>query len=222
MRFNVIVISFLLFLSVQIQAQNATTEKDLIAEKTELVATRLKLDETKKQSVYNVLSQTDKRIKDLAQGTADYAKLINYIDQERNDMLKVALSQEEFSLYQKNFMSKDKAEITAYISKNNAFIAKKANAELKAKQESEKLMKADKAKMEKEEAKAKIAAKKAAEKSKNDEKKAAAKQKLADKKEKDKLKKEADKQKAADKKAADKQKALEKKQKELEKKLNKK
>jgi hypothetical protein len=210
-----------------------TAQKDLVAEKTDLVATRLKLDGTKKETVHKIFVQTDKRITDLAYGTPDYVKLINYINQERSDMLKAALTTEEFSEYQKNFSSKDLAEVNKYIAQNNAFMTKKANDELKEQKETERIMSKDKEKVKKDEEKAKLTAKKEADKQKIADKKAQEKQKAADKKEKEKQKaadkKAKEKQKAEEKKQKEKdkkelarQKALEKKQKELEKKLNKK
>ncbi|MDR0560374.1 MAG: hypothetical protein LBG92_09385 [Prevotellaceae bacterium] len=221
MRVKLLIFSFLGFALLS-NAQTPKTEKDLAAEKAATVATRLKLGDDKKKSVYNVFSQTDKRIADLELGTPDYAKLITYINQERNDMLKVALSPEEYSEYQKLYASKDMSEISRYISQNNTFMTKKAADELKAKKEAERIMNADKAKIEKEELKAKIAAKKAEEKAKQNAKKEAEKQKAADKKEKEKQKAAAKKLKEQEKKELAKQKALEKKQKELEKKLKKK
>jgi hypothetical protein len=233
-RKNLLVLSFLLFLGTGSQAQGVqATVKDPVEEKTNAVVTRLKLDENKKKAVYNIFSQTEKRITDLALGTPDYTKLINYINQERSDMLKTALSQDEYTSYQKFYATSDSNEITGYIKKNNAYMTKQAAEEAKAKKASEKIMQSDKEKIKKEEAKQKLANKKAADKQKADEKKAATKQKLDDKKAADKAKiaakKEKEKQKKADaklkadeKKAAAKQKALEKKQKELDKKLNKK
>jgi hypothetical protein len=223
LRNKLLIVSFLLFLGIESRAQEVqATVKDPVEEKTNAVATRLNLDESKKKAVYNIFSQTEKRITDLALGTPDYTKLINYINQERSDMLKVALSPDEFTAYKKFYGTSDNNEITGYIKKNNAFLTKQAAEEAKAKKANEKIMQADKNKLKKEEAKEKLAAKKAADKQKADEKKAAAKQKQADKKEKEKQKKAAAKQKADEKKAAAKQKALEKKQKELDKKLNKK
>jgi hypothetical protein len=231
---NLLFLSFLLFLGIQSHAQTGqNTIKDPVEEKTNAVATRLNLDENKKKAVYNAFMQTEKRIADLALGTPDYTKLINYINQERSDMLKTALSPEEYAAYQKSYAISDNNEINSYIKKNNAFLTKKAAEEAKAKKDNDKLMKADKQKIEKEETKQKIAAKKAAEKQKMDEKKAAVKEKAAAKKAADKEKAaakkaatkekaEAKKEKERQKKAAAQQKALEKKQKELDKKLNKK
>jgi hypothetical protein len=160
-------LSFLMFLGIQSHAQTGqTVVKDPVAEKTNTVATRLKLDENKKKSLYNIFSQTEKRIADLAFGTPDYAKLIGYINQERSDMLKTALSPDEYDSYQRFYATSDSNEITSYIKKNNAFLTKKAAADLKAERENEKLMQADKQKIKKEEEKQKLAAKKAAEKEK--------------------------------------------------------
>jgi hypothetical protein len=234
MKKNLLFLSFLLFLGIQSHAQTGqNTVKDPVEEKTNTVATRLNLDEDKKKAVYNAFLQTEKRITDLALGTADYTKLINYINQERLDMLKTALSPEEFASYQKFYAVSDDNEINSYIKKNNAFLTKKAAEETKAKKENEKLMQADKLKIKKEEEKQKIADKKAAEKQKIADKKAEAKEKATTKKVADKEKAaakkaeakekaEAKKEKERQKKAAAKQKALEKKQKELDKKLNKK
>jgi hypothetical protein len=219
---KIFILSFLLFLGINSRAQTTPTAKNPVEEKTNLVATRLNLDEEKKKTVFNIFSQTDKRITDLELGTPDYAKLINYINQERKDMLKVALSAEEFANYQKYFYAKDDSEITKYITQNNTFMTKKSAAELKEKKDNDKIMLADKTKLAKEEAKAKVAAKKAADKEKVAEKKQKEKQKAADKKEKERAKKEAAKLKDMEKKNAAKQKALEKKQKALDKKLNKK
>jgi hypothetical protein len=219
---RIFILSFLLFLGINSHAQTVqTTAKDPVEEKTNAVATRLNLDEEKKKAVSNIFSQTDKRINDLALGTPDYAKLINYINQERKDMLKVALATDEFTAYQKYFYARDDNEINNYIKQNNTFLTKKAAADLKEKKENDKIMMADKTKLAKEETKAKIAAKKAADKEKLAEKKAKEKQKAADKKEKERAKKEAAKLKETEKKNAAKQKALEKKQKALDKKLNK-
>jgi hypothetical protein len=222
MKNMLLILSFLLFLGVNSQSQTPTTGKDPVEEKTNTVATLLKLDGEKRKAVYNIFSQTDKRIVDLAQGTPDYTKLINYINQERSDMLKSALSADEFAVYQKSFAVKDNNEINSYIKANNTYLTKKAAEEEKAKKASEKLMLADKEKIKKEEAKQKIAEKKAAEKQKIADKKAAAKEKAAAKKEKERQKKEEAKLKNEEKKNLAKQKALEKKQKELDKKLNKK
>jgi histone H1/5 len=234
MKERLLFLSFLLFLGIQSHAQTGqNTVKNPVEEKTNAVVTRLNLDENKKKAVYNVFSQTEKRIADLALGTPDYTKLINYINQERSDMLKIALSPEEFTLYQKFYATSDDNEINSYIKKNNAFLTKKAAEEAKAKKDNEKLMQADKLKLKKEEEKQKMAEKKAAEKQKIADKKAAEKEKTAAKKtaEKEKAaakkaaakeKAEAKKEKERQKKAAAKQKALEKKQKELDKKLNKK
>ena len=235
MKNRLLITCFLMLISVSYLSAQAQQEAqtDPTTVKTDLVATRLKLDAGKKETVYKIFTQTDKRIADLEYGTPDYVKLINYINQERSDMLKAALTTEEFAEYQKNFASKDLSEVNKYVSQNNAFMTKKASAELKEKKETERIMAKDKDKVKKDEAKAKLAAKKAADKEKADAKKAAdkekadakkeaAKQKAADKKAKDKQKVEAKKQKEKEKKEADKQKALEKKQKELEKKLNKK
>jgi hypothetical protein len=221
MNKKLFLLSFLLFLGIQSQAQ-APAGKDPVEEKTNTVATRLNLDEDKKKSVYNIFSQTDKRITDLALGTSDYTKLINYINQERQDMLKAALSPEEFASYQKFYGTSDNNEINSYIKKNNAYLTKQATEEAKAKKSNEKIMQADKQKIKKEEVKQKAAEKKAADKQKFADKKAAEKEKNAAKKEKERIKREEAKQKVADKRAAAKQKALEKKQKELDKKLNKK
>jgi hypothetical protein len=227
-------LSFLMFLGTQSHAQTGQVAvKDPVEEKTNAVVTRLKLDENKKKSVYNIFSQTEKRIADLALGTPDYTKLINYINQERADMLKAALTLDEYNSYQKFYATSDNNEITAYIKKNNTYLTKKAAEEAKAKNNNEKLMQADKQKIKKEEEKQKIAEKKAAEKEKIAAKKAAEKEKAIAKKttekEKAAAKKAAEKEKAAakkekekQKKAAAKQKELEKKQKELDKKLNKK
>jgi hypothetical protein len=234
MKKGLLVLSFSLFLGIQSHAQTGqVAEKNPVEEKTNAVATRLNLNEEKKKSVYNIFSQTDKRITDLALGTPDYTKLINYINQERQDMLKTILSQNEFDSYRKFYATSDNNEINSYIKKNNAYLTKLATDEEKAKKSNEKIMQADKQKLKKEEAKQKDAEKKAVQKQKLADKKAADKQKLADKKaaqkekveakkEKEKLKKEKAKQKAEEKKNAAKQKALEKKQKELDKKLNKK
>jgi hypothetical protein len=235
MRRKIFMLGFLLFLGISSHAQTVpATTKNPVEEKTNAVVTRLNIDnEEKKRTVSNIFTQTDKRITDLELGTPDYTKLINYINQERKDMLKVALSADEFTAYQKYFSAKDDNEITDYIKQNNTFLTKKAAADLKEKKDNDKIMLADKTKLAKEEAKEKVAAKKAAEKQKVADKKAAEKQKAADKKEKEKqkaadkkekerAKKEADKLKEAEKKNAAKQKALEKKQKELDKKLNKK
>jgi hypothetical protein len=234
MKKKLLFLSFLLFLGVQSHAQTGqNTSKDPVEEKTNAVVTRLNLDESKKKAVYNVFSQTEKRIADLALGTPDYTKLINYINQERSDMLKTALSPEEFTSYQKFYAASDDNEINSYIKKNNAFLTKKAAEDAKAKKDNEKLMQADKQKIKKDEEKQKIAEKKAAEKEKTTAKKAAEKEKITAKKaaEKEKAaakkasakeKADAKKEKERQKKAAEKQKALEKKQKELDKKLNKK
>ena len=224
MKNRLLITCFMMLISasyLSAQTQQAA-QQDPATVKTDLVATRLKLDAGKKETVHKIFVQTDKRIADLEFGTPDYVKLINYINQERSDMLKAALTTEEFAEYQKNFASKDMSEVNKYVSQNNAFMTKKANAELKEKKETERIMAKDKDKVKKDEAKAKAAAKKAADKEKADSKKADAKQKAADKKAKDKQKVEAKKQKEKEKKEAAKQKALEKKQKELEKKLNKK
>jgi len=233
MKCKLLLMSFLLFFGINSQAQTQTAGKNPVEEKTNAVAIRLNLDGEKKTAINNIFTQTEKRITDLAQGTPDYTKLINYINTERSEMLKVALSPEEFSNYQKFFTARDNAEINTYIKNNNVYLTKKTTAELKEKKETDKIMQADKVKLAKEEEKAKIAAKKAADKQKIADKKAAdklkadakkekIKQKAADKKEAERLKKENAKQKAIDKKNADTQKALEKKQKELDKKLNKK
>jgi hypothetical protein len=225
MKNVLLTLSFLLFLGIRSHAQTATTVGDPVEKKASAVATRLNLDEDKKKAIYNIFSQTEKRIADLAYGT-DYTKLINYINQERSEMLKVALSAEEFSSYQKFYATGDSNEILGHIKKNNAFLAKQVAEEKKNK----KLMETDKLKNEKEEEKQKAAEKKAADKQKADAKKAdakakadakkvAAKEKAAAKKEKEKLKKEEAKRKNEEKKNAAKQKALEKKQKELDKKL---
>ncbi|MDR1170212.1 MAG: hypothetical protein LBK97_05185 [Prevotellaceae bacterium] len=220
---KLLILSFFMFLGIESQAQAVqTAAKDPVGEKTNAVATRLKLDDSKKKSVYNVFSQTDKRIADLAIGTPDYAKLINYINQERSDMLKTILSPDEFASYQKFYTASNNNEINAYIKKNNAFLTKQAAEEAKAKKDNEKTMRTDKEKIKKEELKQKMADKKAADKQKATDKKAADKQKLADKKEKEQQKKALAKQKADEKKNIQKQKALEKKQKELDKKLSKK
>ncbi|MDR1582447.1 MAG: hypothetical protein LBS55_04175 [Prevotellaceae bacterium] len=208
-----LILSFLLFSGIRSQSQTVpTTGKDPVEEKTNVIATRLNLDEEKKKAVYNILSQTEKRIEDLALGTPDYTKLINYINQERLDMLKSTLSGDEFVSYQKNFTTKDNSEINAYIKTNNTYLIKKAAEEDKAQKANEKIMQIDKQKIKKEEEKEKIAAKK----QKEAEKKAEDKQKAVEKKEADKLKaaekKEADKLKAAEKKEADKLKATEKKE----------
>jgi hypothetical protein len=222
MKNKLLILSFLLFLGIESQAQTPTTVKDPIQEKTNAVATRLNLDEGKTKSVYNVFLQTDKRIDDLALGTPDYAKLIKYIDQERLDMLKSALSPEEFTSYQKFFVPKDNSEITSYIKKNNTYLTKQAAEEAKAKKSNDKIMQSDKQKIKKDEDKQKLADKKAADKQKLADKKAVTKQKADEKKQKEKLKREEKKQKDLDKRNAAKQKALEKKQKDLDKKLNKK
>jgi hypothetical protein len=223
MKNILLALSFLMFLGVQSHAQTGQTAvKDPVEEKTNAVITRLKLDESKRKSVYNIFSQTAKRIADLELGTPDYAKLINYINQERSDMLKTALTPDEYDSYQKFYATSDNNEITAYIKKNNAFLTKKAAEEAKAKKDNERLMQADKLKIKKEEEKQKIAEKKALEKQKAADKKAAAKQKAADKKAAEKQKATAKKEKEKQKRAEAKQKALEKKQKELDKKLNKK
>ncbi|MDR0725957.1 MAG: hypothetical protein LBF59_08135 [Prevotellaceae bacterium] len=223
MKKKILFLSFLMFLGIQSYAQTGqTTVKDPVEEKTSAVVARLKLDENKKKSVYNIFSQTEKRIADLALGTPDYTKLINYINQERMDMLKTTLSSEEYISYQKFYTTNDNNEINSYIKKNNAFLTKKAAEEAKAKRENEKLMQADKQKLKKEEERQKLADKKAADKQKLADKKAADKQKAADKKAAQKEKAAAKKEKEQQKKAAAKQKALEKKQKELDKKLNKK
>jgi hypothetical protein len=222
MKSILLILSFLLFLGIKSQAQTPTTGKDPVEEKTNAVATHLKLDEEKKRAIHNIFSQTNKRIADLALGTPDYTKLINYINQERSDMLKSALSADEFTSYQKSFAAKDNNEINTYIKANNTHLTKKAAEEEKAKKTNEKLMQADKEKIKKEEAKQKIAEKKAADKQKLADKKAAAKEKAAAKKEKEKKKKEEAKLKNEEKKNIAKQKALEKKQKALDKKLNKK
>ncbi|MDR1886400.1 MAG: hypothetical protein LBQ70_00655 [Prevotellaceae bacterium] len=220
---NILLIAGLLMFGITSKAQDAQTAgTDPVETQTNAVAARLNLNEEKKKAVYNIFSQTEKRITDLAQGTPDYTKLINYINQERSDMLKAALSPDEFALYQKVYMTKDNNEINAYIKKNNAYLMKKASEEAKAKKENDRIMQADKLKIKKEEDKQKLAAKKEADKKKLADKKEAAKQKADAKKEKEKLKKEEAKRKALEKKNADKQKALEKKQKELDKKLNKK
>jgi hypothetical protein len=231
---NLLFLSFWLFLGILSHAQTGqNTVKDPVEEKTNTVATRLNLDENKKKAIYNVFSQTEKRIADLAFGTPDYTKLISYINDERSDMLKTNLSSEEYALYQKSYATSDNNEINSYIKKNNAFLTKKAAEEAKAKKENEKLMQADKLKIKKEEEKQKIAAKKAADKEKIAAKKAADKEKAAAKKAADKEKAaakkaatkekaEAKREKERQKKAAAQQKALEKKQKELDKRLNKK
>jgi uncharacterized membrane protein YqiK len=238
MKKNLLFLSFWLFLGIIIShAQTGQTEettvKDLANEKTNAVTTRLNLDENKKKAVYNVFLQTEKRIADLTFGTPDYTKLINYINQERSDMLKTALSPEEYASYQKFYGTSDNNEVNSYIKKNNAFLTKKAAEEAKAQKENEKLMQSDKQRLKKEEDKQKLAEKKAADKEKVAAKKAAAKEKAtakktatkekaAAKKAAAKQKAEAKKEKEKQKKAAAKQKALEKKQKELDKKLNKK
>jgi hypothetical protein len=218
-----LILSFLLFLGINLQAQTVQVAgKDPIQEKTNAVVTRLKLDEGKNKSVYNIFSQTDKRIADLALGTPDYTKLIGYIEQERLDMLKSALSPEEFVSYQKFFATKDNSEITSYIKKNNAYLTKQAAEETKAKRNNEKIMQTDKQKLKKEAEKQKMADKKEAEKQKLADKKAATKQKADAKKQKEREKREEQKQRGLDKRNADKQKALEKRQKELDKKLSRK
>jgi hypothetical protein len=223
MKNKLLILSFLLFLGIESQAQTAPAAgKDPVQEKTNAVVTRLNLDEGKKKAVYNVFLQTDKRIADLALGTPDYAKLIKYIEQERFDMLKSALSPEEYTSYQKFFATKDDSEITSYIKKNNAYLTKQSAEEAKAKKTNEKIMQADKQKIKKDEDKQKLADKKAIDKQKLADKKATTKQKADEKKQKEKLKREEKKQKDLDKRNAEKQKALEKKQKALDKKLNKK
>jgi hypothetical protein len=222
MKNKLLILSFLLFLGIESQSQTVQTGKDPVQEKTNAVATRLNLDEGKKKSVNNIFLQTEKRIVDLALGTPDYAKLIKYIDQERLDMLKSALSPEEFASYQKFFATKDNNEITSYIKKNNTYLMKQAAEEDKAKKTNDKIMQADKQKIKKEEDKQKIADKKVADKQKLDDKKAATKQKADTKKQKEKQKREDQKQKDLEKRNIEKQKTLEKKQKELDKKLNKK
>ncbi|MDR0385629.1 MAG: hypothetical protein LBH60_06090 [Prevotellaceae bacterium] len=234
MKSSLFILSFIMLLGIESHAQAVqTATKDPVEEKAKAVATRLNLDENKKKSVYNIFSQTEKRIADLALGTPDYAKLINYINQERSDMLKTALSPDEFASYQKFYAASNNTEINAYIKKNNAFLSKQATEEAKAEKSNKKIMQADKLKMKKEEEKQKLADKKAADKQKLADKKAEDKQKMADKKEKerqkiadkkekDRQKKEIAKQKDDEKRNAAKQKALEKKQKELDKKLNKK
>ncbi|MDR2564312.1 MAG: hypothetical protein LBC98_10300 [Prevotellaceae bacterium] len=182
-----------------------------VQEKTDQIAKKLDLDDEKKKAIYNVVSQADKRINDLAIGTDNYAKLIGYIHGERSDMLKAALTKEQYFEYQKSFGSKDVSEINKLISKNEAFVKKRDAAAAKEKREAETLMAKEKAKQ--------AAAEK---KAKEQEKKAAAKKAAAEKKAADKLKQQEkqlkDKQKAAEKKEADRQKAAEKKAKEQEKK----
>jgi hypothetical protein len=223
MKNKLVILSLLLFLGIKSQAQTAPAAgNDPVQEKANTVATRLNLNEEKKKSVYNIFSQTEKRIADLALGTPDYMKLIKYINQERSDMLKIALSSDEYNAYQKNFSVKDNSEINAYIKKNNTYLTKKTAEELNAKKSNEKMMQADKQKLKREEEKEKMAAKKAAEKQKLADKRAAAKQKADAKKEKEKLKREETRRKEMEKRNAAKQKAMEKKQKELDKKLSKK
>jgi hypothetical protein len=220
---NLLFLSFWLFLGTLSHAQTGqNTVKDPVEEKTNTVVTRLSLDENKSKAVYNVFSQTEKRIADLALGTPDYTKHINYINEERLNMLQSALSPEEFDLYKKFYGASDNNEINSYIKKNNAFLTKKAADDAKAKKENEKLMQADKLKIKKEEEKQKMAEKKAAEKEKAAAKKTAEKEKAAAKKAATKQKAEAKKEKEKEKRAAIQQKKLEKKQKELDKKLNKK
>ena len=223
MKKKILFLSFLMFLGIRPYAQTGQTAvKDPVEEKTNAVATRLKLDDDKKKSVYNIFSQTEKRITDLALGTPDYTKLINYINQERLDMLKTSLSPDEYASYQKAYATSDNNEINSYIKKNNTFLTKKAAEEAKAKRDNEKIMQADKQKLKKEEEKQKLADKKAADKQKLADKKAAQKEKDAAKKAAQKEKAAAKKEKEQQKRAEAKQKALEKKQKELDKKLNKK
>jgi hypothetical protein len=156
-----------LFLGVKSHAQTVQTAgKSAVEEKTNAVATRLKLSDDKRKSVYNVFSQIEKRIADLAIGTPDYARLIGYINQERTDMLKVALSPEEYTLYQKFYGISDKREIDTFIRKNNAYLTKKAANEAKEKRTNERLMQADKQKAKRDAEKQKLADKKAAEKQK--------------------------------------------------------
>ena len=184
---------------------------DAIQSKTDQIAKKLNLNEEKKKAVYNVVSQAEKRTNDLALGTDNYAKLIGYVHEERNEMMKAALTQEQYLDYQKNFGNKDRSEINKLISKNEAFVRKRDAAAAKEKREAETLMARDKAKQAAAEKKAKEQAKKEAEKKTATEKKAAAKQKQQEKQLKDK-------QKAAEKKEADRQKAAEKKAKEQAKK----
>jgi hypothetical protein len=223
MKEKILFLSFLMFLGMQSHAQaGQSTVKDPVEEKTNVVVTRLKLDEDKKKSVYNIFSQTEKRIEDLALGTPDYTKLINYINQERSDMLKTILTSEEYASYHRFYGINDNNEINSHIKKNNDFLTKKAAEEAKTKKENERIMQTDK----KEEEQQKIADKKAADKQKLADEKAAQKEKEAAKKAADKQKladkKAADKQKLADKKAADKQKLAAKKAAQKEKEAAKK
>ena len=196
---------------------------DPVQTKTDQIVKKLSLDEQKAKAVYNVMAQIDKRMNDLALGTDNYAKLLGYIHEERGEMLKAALTPEQYLNYQKNFGNKDRSEVNKMMSKNEAFVRKRDAAALKEKRESETIMARDKSKQAAAEKKAKEQAKKEADKQAAADKKAADKQKQLDKKLKDKQKaaekKEKDRQAAADKKAKEQAKRDAARQKALEKKL---
>lgn len=153
---NVYIILTLLFtFTTVINAQQPSDNK--IQAKSSQISKKLKLDDDTSILVYNVVKHISNRIEDLEIGTANYAKLINYIAEEREQMMKSALSKEKYKEYQKLYADKDNNEITRLINKNESFLKKEKvkadreerKAEIAAKREAKKVLASDRKKASK-------------------------------------------------------------------------
>ncbi|MDR1054289.1 MAG: hypothetical protein LBL90_00285 [Prevotellaceae bacterium] len=114
------IICLMLVFTLGLSAQ--TSVKTKVETRAAQIAKRLKLDEAAATSVYNVVKHIDSRIQDLALGTPDYEKLINYIAEEREQMMKAALPKDKFKEYKKLYSEREKNEIKSLITKNESFV----------------------------------------------------------------------------------------------------
>ena len=206
---SVLLSVLMLFASYAVNAQATSTKSDeAIARKAQAkadqITKKLKLDKSKNTALYNVFKQAEERTADLTVGSSDYERLLGYIDGEKKEMLKAALSAEEYKEYEKNYSSKDKDDSKRLVEKSNTTAQKQKDQQKRDKDRSEQVMNRDKAKEEaaikkeqdkqkKEEQKKADAEKKAAKKAKEQAKKEEEKAKQAAKKEKEQAKKEAKK-----------------------------
>ena len=139
--------------SLAVSAQQKTTE-DKVKTRAIQISKKLKLNEQTSTSVYNVVKHIDTRIKDLSFGTDNYEKLISYIDEEREQMMKAALTKDKFKEYKKYYSDRDKNEIKSLITKNESFVKREKLKTEKEERFSKSVMERDMRKVLSEEKKA--------------------------------------------------------------------
>ena len=155
MKKMIVAMLLLLVCATTVMAQQQPVDK--VKQKASQISKRLKLDTNASTSIYNAIKHIDTRIKDLAFGTPDYAKLLNYIDEERHQMMKAALPTDKYKEYKKLYAEREKNELKSLVTKNESFVKREQSKAERDERLEHSIMQRDMKKAEAEERKAALA-----------------------------------------------------------------